>query len=155
MDLEKRSNRSKLNFNIASSFANFLVARKDPKCLFSHCEKRHFVPSGTISMWDATTAHNIMFFSLSIFLSLLYLRYLPLPCLRAPTKNMTIWRAPPPHPKSYQNMMRPWAASAKNISADSLGQCALIQRNGQIKSTGIHLKNIPFVPVRAGQRHTE
>ncbi len=63
--------------------------------------------------------------------------------------------APPPRPKLCQNMMRPWAASAKNISADSWGQCALIRRNGQIKSTGIHYKNIPFVPMRAGQRHTE
>jgi hypothetical protein len=38
--------------------------------------------------------------------------------------------------------------------ADIWCQCALIRRNGRIKSTGNHLKNIPFVPVRAGQRLT-
>jgi hypothetical protein len=44
----------------------------------------------------------------------------------------------------------------KNISVDSWCQCALIRRNGRIKSTGNHfLKNIPFVSVRASQRHTE
>ncbi len=34
--------------------------------------------------------------------------------------------APPHCPKSCQNMMRPRAASAKNVLADSWGQCAVI-----------------------------
>ena len=39
------------------------------------------------------------------------------------------WCSPPPRPKSCQNLMRPWAASEKNISTDSWCQCALIRRH--------------------------
>ena len=99
---------SKNEISGTSSYVNtssyLSVAGEDPKCLFSHCEKRHSEPSETISaMWDGTTTHNnIMFFSLSINLSseysMMYLcivptKYVPCPprCQRQPDNG-----APPP-----------------------------------------------------------
>ena len=53
---------------------------------------------------------------------------------------------PPPRPKSCQNMMRPRVASAKNISADRWGQCALIRRNGRKKAQVFTEKKHTFCP---------
>ena len=81
-----------------------------------------------------------MFFSLSIIFTLHYLRYLPYHASAPPTTIMTM-TLPPPRPKPCQNMMRTQVASAKNISADSWGQCALIRRNGQKKGTSFTKKH--------------
>ena len=55
------------------------------------------------------------------------------------------WRPHSPRPKSCQNTMRTRAALAKNISADSWGQCVLIWCNGQ-KKHRYSLKKHTFCP---------
>ncbi len=96
--------------------SNLSVAGKDSECLFSHCEKRHFEPSETISaMWDGTTTLNNMyyaFFSLSIYLSseysMMYLCIVPTKNLPRPTRRQRqTWQRCAVHPL-VRNHAKTW-----------------------------------------------
>jgi len=51
---------------------------------------------------------------------------------------MAAMALPPPSSETMPKHDEDSGASAKNILADSWGQCALIRRNGQEKGTSIH-----------------
>ncbi len=101
------------------------VDSEGAKHLFSLCEKKHFRP-----IRDGTATDYLHF-------SLRKQQNLPkVPTMHAQpsTNGKHCDHGAPPHcPKSCQHMTGNCAALAKNISADSWGQCALIRCNSQKK----------------------